>query len=468
MESTKKKAKDFTTKAFEIILKESLSLHPEKNQPLTVIYDDDFLPMFNSLVKIVTAWNIPTTFIYIPISYQAMMIDNKQFFDENNEINLPPQILGALQHSNLILNFLNGDSKYSKIRGAIISLRKQFSCKMVHSPGISEEVLKITTKSPFRKIHKESELVAWALGNAFTCKIISWDKSGHEYALTFNIDGWENEPFMSSGKIFDDSWGNVPPGESFCCPELNSVNGQICINGSVPDYLLTPDEEVVLRFKNGKLTKWTPFGQNIIKYFTNLEKDAIKRKDKNWNSFAEFGIGLNPAIKKLVGKSLFDEKMAGTIHIAIGDNTSFGHGINSFYHDDLVCIKPSVQLDDYLIIDRGVLNIDYIKKWKRSISFDDLNIKDKDSIIFHRKRLSSDSNAMHRILSKGDRKGKISILHGKFKKIYETFLSALNEKDDIKYADLIKKFKSAEIVSLNRMLSFFSHYKIINIKSNEK
>jgi hypothetical protein len=468
MAPSKKKGKSFLVKAFEIILIESLSIHPDNNQPLTVIYDDDFLNMFNSLLQVVTDWNIPTTFIFIPKNYQAMMIDNKRFFDENNEINLPPQILGAVQNSNLILNFLNGESKFSKIRGAIISLRKQFSCKMVHSPGISEDVLKITIKSPFKRIHKESELVAWALGNASFGKIITNDKLGNEYALAFNIDGWENEPFMSSGKIFDDSWGNIPPGESFCCPDVTSVNGQICVNGSTPGYLLTPSEEIMLDFKNGKLKEWSASGDNGTIYFTELEKDAIKRGDKNWNSFAEFGIGLNPAIKKLVGQSLFDEKMAGTIHIALGDNTSFGHGVSSFYHDDLICLKPSVQLDDHLIMSKGNLNLEIIKKWKRSISFNSISIQDKDIIIFHSKRLLLDSNFMYRILSKGDRKGKILISNGKFKNLFLKFKSAFNEREDFRYMDLKRRFKKNELMLLDKMLLFFFHYKVININTNEK
>ncbi len=354
-----------------------------------------------------------------------------------------------------------------RLKRAIISLRKQFSCKIVHSPGISEDVLKVTIKSPFKKIHKESELVAWALGNACKCQITSTDKFGDKYNLTFDIDGWENEPFMSSGRIFDDSWGNIPPGESFCCPDLASVNGQICINGSLPGYLLAPYEEVVLNFKHGKLKNWTSFGENVIKYFTDLEEDAIKRKDYNWNSFAEFGIGLNPAIKKLVGSSLFDEKMAGTIHIAIGDNTSFGHGINSFYHDDLVCIKPSVQLDNYFIMNNGVLDAEQIKKWKRTISFDELDIYEKDVIVFHNKRLLSDTNAMYRILSKGDRKGKIAISSSKFNSMFLKFKSALGDKDDIKYSDLKKKFKKNDLASLSGMIAFFYHYRIINLRLHE-
>jgi hypothetical protein len=458
----------FRIKAFEKILSEALLITKGSNKPLTVIYDDNFLTLFDYLLQVVTEWSIPTTFIFFPMHYQSMMLNNKKFLNDSGEIDLPPQISGALQNSAFILNFLNGDSKYSKIRGSIISLQKQFASKMVHSPGIGDDVLEIVVKSSFNKIYKDCELVAWALGNTFLCKIISADCNNKEYTLSFNIEGWENEPFMSPGKIFDDSWGNIPPGESFCCPEFESVNGQICINGSLPGYLLYPNEEAILHFEKGKMIKWESIGEKTKRYFTEFEKQARNRNDHNWNSFAEFGIGLNPMIKKLVGNALFDEKMGGTIHIALGDNRNFGHGIGSFFHDDLVCLKPTVVLDTNVIMERGILALNKIKTWKRSISFEKLHLNDRDTICFNEKRIQIESNKMHRILSKGDRKGKIGILNCRHQLLYEKFRIAFLNTGDMRYRDLKKKFLAKELSQLNMMLSCFHHYKIINITYSEK
>ncbi|WP_215240294.1 aminopeptidase [Dyadobacter helix] len=454
-------------RAFEKILNEALLIRKDSDKPLTVIYDEDFMKFFDSLLKVLTEWNIPSTFIFIPKHYQSMMLDNKKFLNDNDEIDLPPQISGALQSSAFILNFLNGDSKYSKIRGSIISLQKQTASKMVHSPGIGDDVLKIVTKSPFKKIYRDSELVAWALGNTFLCKIISADSNNREYTLSFNIEGWENEPFMSPGKIFDDSWGNIPPGESFCCPEFTSVNGQICINGSLPGYLLYPNEEVVLQFRKGKMIQWESTGEKAKKYFSEFEKDARNRDDNNWNSFAEFGIGLNPMIKKLVGNALFDEKMGGTIHIALGDNRNFGHGIGSFYHDDLVCMRPTVILDENVVIEKGVLAMNRIRAWKRSISFEELHLNERDTISFNERRIQIEPTKMHRMLSKGDRKGKIGILNGKYESLYGKFKAIFRNTGDMRYRDLKRKFQTRELVQLKKMLSCFHHYKIIDITRDE-
>jgi Thermophilic metalloprotease (M29) len=270
---------------------------------------------------------------------------------------------------------------------------------------------------------------------------------------------------MSPGKIFENSWGNVPPGEAFCCPDISSVNGTICINGSLPNFLLFPDEEVVCKFIKGKLIKWqVEKNSKAERYFNEISEDAKHKNDENWNSFAEFGIGLNPAIKKLVGESLFDEKMAGTIHIAIGDNKNFGHGISSYYHDDLVCIKPTVILDDITIIKLGKLNLLEIKKWKRNCYLNQHTIKDKDIIMFNNSKVATEAGCIYRLLSKGDRKGKIKIGYYRDGQLYSRIKNYFTERDEIRFSDLQRRFRKNEKKSFIRFMNMLLHYKIASIK----
>ena len=50
----------------------------------------------------------------------------------------------------------------------------------------------------------------------------------------------------------------------------------------------------------------------------------------------ELGIGLNPAITRVTGCTLLDEKMVGTAHVALGENRALGGVNNSALHWDLV------------------------------------------------------------------------------------------------------------------------------------
>ena len=70
---------------------------------------------------------------------------------------------------------------------------------------------------------------------------------------------------------------------------------------------------------------------------------------------AELGIGLNPHVRKVTGNLATDEKILGTIHLAVGDNRALGGTQESSFHHDLVMEEPTVTVDGKLLMDRGKL-----------------------------------------------------------------------------------------------------------------
>ena len=76
----------------------------------------------------------------------------------------------------------------------------------------------------------------------------------------------------------------------------------------------------------------------------------------NADNIAEFGIGLNGA--SLRNGSFQEEKKArGNVHIALGDNIFFGGTVQSPVHLDMVVRRPTVRLDDRLLVANGVVCI---------------------------------------------------------------------------------------------------------------
>lgn len=67
---------------------------------------------------------------------------------------------------------------------------------------------------------------------------------------------------------------------------------------------------------------------------------------------AELGIGLNPKAK-IIGLVLEDEKVLGTVHIALGNNLSFGGDNDVPLHLDGVILKPDIYVDGKKIMSRG-------------------------------------------------------------------------------------------------------------------
>ncbi len=93
---------------------------------------------------------------------------------------------------------------------------------------------------------------------------------------------------------------------------------------------------------------------DVVRSFEALFKAAIDDGDPNWRILAELGIGANDGVRQLKGVSLVDEKCLGTVHIALGDNSTFGGRNESAVHEDLVTLAPTLNIDGKPILQKGV------------------------------------------------------------------------------------------------------------------
>ncbi|MEQ9309666.1 MAG: aminopeptidase [Balneolaceae bacterium] len=133
---------------------------------------------------------------------------------------------------------------------------------------------------------------------------------------------------------------NIPDGELFTSPIINSVNGQITYAPSV--YQGKPFEFVKLVVENG-----------IVLDFDSSNNEALKDildTDEGARRFGEFSFGTNPVIEKPMYDILFDEKIYGSNHLTLGKDYEIApNGNSSNIHWDLVCIGADVYLDGVLI-----------------------------------------------------------------------------------------------------------------------
>lgn len=130
---------------------------------------------------------------------------------------------------------------------------------------------------------------------------------------------------------------NIPDGELFSSPILDSVNGQITYAPSV--YQGKPFEFVKLIVKNGTVVDFDSSN--------NKQLEEILDTDDGARRFGEFSFGLNPIIEKPMYDILFDEKIYGSNHLTLGnDYEEAPNGNESSIHWDLVCIGADVYLDE--------------------------------------------------------------------------------------------------------------------------
>ncbi len=146
----------------------------------------------------------------------------------------------------------------------------------------------------------------------------------------------------------DNGEENMPGGEVFMAPVRESLNGWIKF-----DYPRIVSGKqisgVFLKFENGK----------VVEYDAEKGKEflgELLKTDENASYVGELGIGCNPRVNRYTNDLLFDEKIDGTIHLALGmayrDN---GGGNDSAIHIDIVksMKKAKIILDGKIVQENG-------------------------------------------------------------------------------------------------------------------
>ena len=139
--------------------------------------------------------------------------------------------------------------------------------------------------------------------------------------------------------INSDGRRNMPSGEVFTSPIETSANGHIYFSYPSRQY-----EQLVkgvhLEFKNGVVVTYSAqSGQSVL---------DLVFKQKNSTKIGEIAIGTNPNIQDISYNTLFDEKIGGSIHLALGNSYPETGGKNqSPIHWDLItCMQTGKILAD--------------------------------------------------------------------------------------------------------------------------
>jgi aminopeptidase len=134
------------------------------------------------------------------------------------------------------------------------------------------------------------------------------------------------------GRVWESCAGeiNLPDGEVFCCPPQGGVEGEILFG--VPSLQHgRACRDVRLRFEAGVVVDASAgLGEDVL--LARLDTDEGARRP------GEFAIGTNEMITRAVGDTIFDEKIGGTCHLALGQGFPLLGGDNvSAIHWDLIC-----------------------------------------------------------------------------------------------------------------------------------
>lgn len=148
------------------------------------------------------------------------------------------------------------------------------------------------------------------------------------------------------------SFGNLPAGEAYLAPLEGESHGTMVIEWGPTRKL---DEPLRLTVKNGVVVDIAGDDPHRARLEAKFSENA------NCRNIAELGIGTNDRASR-PDNVLEAEKILGTIHIALGDNSGFGGKVSAPFHEDYVFYRPTLTAimadgSEKVIIDDGKLLI---------------------------------------------------------------------------------------------------------------
>lgn len=188
----------------------------------------------------------------------------------------------------------------------------------------------------WEEIDKEQQRLADYLTKTSKLRIV-----GEETDITFDTTGriWKN----CSGLC------NFPDGEIYTSPVENSANGTIYFD--FPQiYRGNESQKVRLKLENGKVVEATAEkGEEFFLNMINMDEGA--------RFVGEIAIGTNYMIQDVTGNILFDEKIGGSIHMALGASypETGGKNVSGLHWDLIKNMKNGSEIyaDDTLIYKDG-------------------------------------------------------------------------------------------------------------------
>jgi hypothetical protein len=310
------------------------SLSAARSDQILVVFDAFGQEIAEAFLDAAPALGQRLLALYVPASIQEGTDDRTNW----------DGIAAVVRNSHALVTAVSDSQASTKFRAGLVGMAVEHGRRVVHMPGVDGETFVASVLGvDFLSLNEEAVRVAGKLTLARLARIETRSaRTGLTHVLTMTLEsriGHSDGGIASPGKII-----NIPTGEAYIAPIESSANGSIVIDGSFPQADLS-GTEVLLTFVDGCLnleqSHFPPGG--AVDHCKAQLVDAACRGGRV--RVGELGIGLNPAVGSVAGRTILDEKVRGTAHIAVGANYVFGGDDHSPFHIDLVFYPASISLD---------------------------------------------------------------------------------------------------------------------------
>lgn len=204
---------------------------------------------------------------------------------------------------------------------------------------IDQSILDLEMSADYEQISVFTSSLAEMLRGSSTAHITT--ALGTDLRLKLTGREWRDDTGILRGRgVF----GNLPSGEIYIAPVEDSAEGVLVIDKCLPGMLLSEPVRVI--FKKGSVTQVE--GGAGAEFLRN----AFAQHGDSACVIAELGIGTNP-MARLQGNIITDEKVLGTLHVAVGRNDFLGGKNVATTHIDGVIGQPTLEIDGKIMIENG-------------------------------------------------------------------------------------------------------------------
>ena len=271
------------------------------------------------------------------LGYNSLLVEMKSAKINGEEP--PKQVAELMQKFNVVLIPTAKSVTHTDARRAA----SKKGVRVATFPGITKEIMIRGMNADYNAISKRSLKLKRILERGKHVKITAPAGTDIEFDISGRTAIASKGLYHKKGES-----GNLPTGETYNAPVEGTANGVFVVDGSFAGLGLIGDVNIKVEVKDGFATKIT--GGKAAKKLNKM----LDEVGKGARNIAEFGIGTNDSAK-LSGILLEDEKVMGTVHLALGNNITMGGTFNVPIHVDGVIKKPSVWLDGNMLMNNGKL-----------------------------------------------------------------------------------------------------------------
>jgi len=300
--------------AAETAIHQCLDLEAEES--IAIVTDDERRAIAEALYEVAAETTADTTFVQYPPG-------------EQHGQEPPEPVAAAMKHADAFLAPTTRSPSHTRARSAAC----EAGARGATLPGITEQVMVAGLDADYETIADHCGDVLDQLGDADEIRVTN--PAGTDITFAVGDREWHED----TGMIREPgSFSNLPAGEVFVAPA--DANGTFVVDGTMmPHGLLGEEQELTFEVADGHVTD---ISDDAVSEDVAAAREAVGDAATN---LAELGIGTNVGVAELVGSVLLDEKAAGTVHIAIGDNASIGGDTEAPIHLDGILRSPTVYAD---------------------------------------------------------------------------------------------------------------------------